>query len=787
MTIVADKYDERSSSEVSAVKGTGEDADQNRDNEVRTQKAKAWRNDAIAKVTGRAKYADDYRFYKMLHVVPVYTDEISAEIKAIHTEEAAKMPGVVRVVTWKDVPGKPIYGQIQHDYRVLADDRIRMQGDVIALVVAETRKQALEAAKLVTADLEPLPRILDPEEGFKNEFLIHPAKGTNIINHHKVRTGNAEEAFKHCDIILDEFFTTQHQEHAYIEPESSVADPGDDGVIRIYGSMQHPFVARRFSACVLGEPLSNIDVLTIPVGGGFGGKDDTAAIVAARAALCARLTNRPCKLTYDREWSMKESYKRHPYKIYYKWGLTKDGKIQAAHVTVYADGGAYCSVTPWVTFRSTAQCCGPYVVPNVHCDVYGVHTNNVFTGAFRGFGSPQMNFVVEQMVEKAAEKLGMDEIEFRRLNCVKQGSTTITGQVLDNHVVSMEQVLGITLDKIGYFEKRKNNTYGKLNENGEYYGVGVAMSYRGMSLGAEGPDFCACIINAQFDGSIIIETGIHENGQGSESAMMITAAEQLGVDLKRIRYHRSSTSCIPDSGTTVASRGTLMGTSAVVLAARKLKAQLAECLCGDLGCEPAKVIFANDCISAPAGKSLPWDKAMLRMFFLRQHPFAMATFRVRDGIDVSWDEETGHGKAYFTWVYGCQAAEIAVNPKTGKIRLINAAATHDVGKAVNPPYLFGQIYGGMAQGFGYGTMEDLGIKDGKITNLNLGKYKVPKAAELPDFIVTLVENNDPMSPSGAKGIGEPALELMAPATANALYHALGKRFQSLPMIVPPEK
>ena len=751
-------------------------------------KTKAWRNDAIAKVTGRAKYADDYKFYGMLHVVPVYTDAVSAEIRAIHTEEAEKMPGIVRIVTAKDVPGNPHYGQIQKDYRILADDRIRMNGDVIALVIGETRAQALEAAKYVTADLSPLPAIFDPEEAAKEgAFLIHPDKGTNIINHHKVRTGDAEEAFKHCDIILDEFFATQHQEHAYIEPESSVADPGDDGVIRIYGSMQHPFVARRFSACVLGEPLSNIDVLTIPVGGGFGGKDDTAAIVAARAALCARLTDRPCKLTYDREWSMKESYKRHPYKIYYKMGLTKDGKIQACHVTVYADGGAYCSVTPWVTFRSTAQCCGPYVVPNVHCDIYGVHTNNVFTGAFRGFGSPQINYVVEQMVEKAAEALGMDEIEFRRLNCVKQGSTTVTLQKLDNHTVSLEQVLSTTIEKIGYYEKRKNNTYGKLNENGEYYGIGLAMSYRGMSLGAEGPDFCAAIINAQFDGSIIIETGIHENGQGSESAMIITAAEYLGVNRDRIRYHRSSTSTIPDSGTTVASRGTIMGTSAVVLAATKLKAQMSQCLAPALECNPEEIVFANDCLTAPNGKSLTWDQAVLKMFFLREHPFAQDTFRVRDGIDCSWDEETGHGKAYFTWVYGCQAAEIAINPKTGKIRLINAAATHDVGKAVNPPFVIGQINGGMAQGFGYGTMEDLGIKDGKIANLNLGKYKIPKANELPDFIVTLVENYDPMSKSGAKGIGEPALELMAPAVANAIAHATGKRYQKLPMIIPPEK
>ena len=745
---------------------------------------KAWLSDAVAKVTGRAKYADDYKFHNMLHVVPVYTGAISAIIRGIHTETAKTMPGVVRVVTAEDVPGCPVFGQIQRDYRILAYDRIRMEGDVVALVVAETRRQALEAAKAVTCDLEPLPCIFDPEESFHSDFLIHPDKETNIINHHKVRTGDAQKAFEECAFVLEEEFRTSSQEHGYIEPEASVANPCDDGVIRIYGSMQHPFVARRFSACVLGEPLSNVEVFTIPVGGGFGGKDDTASIVAARAALCARLTDRPCKLTYTREWSMKESYKRHAYKVYYKMGVKADGHIHACDITVYADGGAYCSVTPWVTWRSTVQCCGPYCVPNVHCDVYGMHTNNVFAGAFRGFGSPQMNYVVEQMVEKAAEKLGMDEIDFRKLNMVRQGSTTITQQVLDNHTVSMGQVLDTTLEKIGYFEKRKNNTYGKLNENGEYYGIGVAMSYRGMSLGAEGMDMCAAIINCQYDGSIIIETGIHENGQGSESAMMLTAAEYLGVDLKRIRYRRSSTSSIPDSGTTVASRGTIMGTSATVLAAKKIKAQMAGVLCHELECAPEDIVFADDRLTAPNGKSLTWNEAMTKMFFKREHVYAQATFKAPE---VSWDEETGHGNAYFTWVYGCQAAEIAINPKTGKIRLINAAATHDVGKAVNPAFLKGQICGGMAQGFGYGTCEDIGLHEGHVTNANFNKYKMPRASELPDFIVTIVENPDPMSESRAKGIGEPALELMAPATANAIYHATGTRYQSLPMIIAPQK
>ncbi|MFA5623690.1 MAG: xanthine dehydrogenase family protein molybdopterin-binding subunit [Bradymonadales bacterium] len=744
-------------------------------------KTVAWRNDAVAKVSGRAKYADDYKFHNMLHAVPVYTDEVSAKILAIHTDEAAAMPGVVRVVTHKDVMGSAVVGQIQKDYRILCSDRIRMHGDVVAIVVAKTRAEALEASKVVRVDCEALPALFDAEEAFKDEILVHPDKGTNLINHHKVRTGDAKAAFADCDVILEEVFSTQRQEHAYIEPESSVAVPGDDGVIRIYGSMQHPFVTRRFSAALLGVRLADVEVFTIPVGGGFGGKDDTAAIVSARAALCARLTNQPVKMTYAREWSMRESYKRHSYKVYYKMGLLKDGSIHACEIKVFADGGAYCSVTPWVTWRSTVQCCGPYCVPHVYCDVYGVHTNNVFTGAFRGFGSPQMNFIVEQMVEKAALHLGMDEIEFRQKNMVKQGCTTITQQKLDVHTVSMGQVLDTAMQRFDYLQKRKNNSRGQVDENGEYRAVGLAMSYRGMSLGAEGIDICAAIINAQFDGSILLETGIHENGQGSEAVMILTAAEELGVDRDRIRYRRSSTSNIPDSGTTVASRGTIMGSSAVVLAAKKLKEQMSRVLSPMLGCEPEAVRFENDAVHGPQ-KSLSWDSAVWEMFLLQEHPYAQATFQAPS---VSWDEETGHGNAYFTWVYGCQIAEVSVNAKTGKITLLDAIAVHDVGKAVNRPFLLGQIYGGMTQGYGYATMEDLGIVDGKIKNLNLGRYRIPKATEVPDFEAVIVENTDPLSESGAKGIGEPALELMAPAVANAVFNATGQRIQSLPIVVAP--
>lgn len=747
----------------------------------KSTKPSAWRNDGRAKVTGTAKYADDLKFINMLHAVPVYTDYVHAKINSINISAASRCPGVVKVITAQDVLGKSIFGQIDKDYAMLASDKIRCHGDVVALVVAKTRAQALVAMREVQVDATSLTPILDVERALEDVTnLVHESKGTNIINEHKVRRGDVEQGFVDSAHILEHVFTTQFIEHAYLEPETAVCVPRADGVIEVHGGMQHPFSTRRFVATILGAPLADVEIIGTPLGGGFGGKDDTEAIVCARTALAAKLTGFPVKMTYDREWSIRESYKRHPYKVYYKMGVTKDGRINAVKCKIIADGGAYTSVTPWVTWRSTVQCCGPYEVANVHCDTFGVHTNHVFTGAMRGFGSPQMNFIVEQLVEMAAEKIGISGVEFRRRNLVKQGSITITGQKLDKHTVSSREVLDKVLTEIDYENKLSKCTHGASSEEAEeLYGIGIANSYRGMSLGAEGKDLCSAIINGQFDGSILLEVGIHENGQGAESAFVLLLAEALGVKKERIRYRRASTSVIPDGCTTVASRGTLMGGGAVTIAANNLKKHMAQILATKLGCAPDEVRFQNDCLfGATDAKRLTWDEAVQQMFLQQSYPYAFGVFQAPY---VSWDEETGQGDAYFTWVYGCQAVELTVNKKTGKVKILNVVAAHDVGKAVNPAMLLGQYYGGITIGIGYALFEEVLMQDGKIVNANLNTYKIPRATDIPDITGIIVENPDPLSPTKAKGIGEPALELMAPAIANAIYNATGQRYFKLPI------
>lgn len=743
---------------------------------------KCWRNDAGAKVTGKTKYTNDLKFYNMLHAVPVYADFVHAKINHIDISTAEKARDVVKVITAKDVPGQVNFGPVYKDYAMFASDKIRCHGDVVAIVVAKTREAALEAAKLVIVDASKLPLILDIEKAFqKNSPLVHESKGTNIVNHHTIRRGNnIDNEFARCDEIIEHDFTTQFVEHAYMEPESAICQCRHDGVMEVYAGAQHPFTTRRFTAAILGIDLKDVEVISMPLGGGFGGKDDTISIVCARTALAAKLTGRPVKMTYDREWSIRESYKRHPYRVHYKMGMTKDGRIHAVQCRILADAGAYTSLTPFVTWRSTVQCCGPYVVPHVHCDAYGVHTNHVFTGAMRGFGSPQMNFVVEQMIEIAAKKLGLSEIEFRKKNMVQQNSMTITDQKLDNHVVSMGEVLEKTLKEIDYENKIKKCARGESHDE-EMYGIGVAMCYRGMSLGAEGMDFCSAIVSGQFDGSILLEVGVHENGQGFESAMILLLAEHLGVDKKRIRYKRPSTSNIPDGGPSVASRCTLMGGGAVVNAAKILKTQMSTLLAENLDCSPDEVRFENDCLYGKNNsKKLTWNETVHHLFLKQTYPYAFGVFQAPK---VHWDEEKGKGNAYFTWVYGCDAVELTVNRKTGKVTLLNYVATHDVGKAINLGALMGQYYGGITQGLGYALCEKIVDIDGKIQNQNFDQYRILRATDLPEIKGFVIENNDPASPSGAKGIGEPALELAASAVANAVYHATGKRFFDLPIVI----
>ena len=729
------------------------------------------RADAIAKVTGKAKYAADLYVDKMLYAAVRRSDYPHAKILSVNTADAEAVAGVAAIMTAQDIPGSKTFGVVIPNQYFLADDRVRYLGDGIAIVAAETEEIARKAAALIQVEYEELPAIFDPDHALEpGAPIIHG--DDNLIVHHKVRHGDISKGFEKADIVVQETFKTQMTEHAALEPEAALAIPEPDGGVTVHGSIQLPFSCRRAVAAALGLELSKVCIVRNTLGGSFGGKDEAASIVCARAALLAQKTGRPVKLVNTREESFIESYKRHPYRMRYKVGVKKDGKLTAWQSVIIADGGAYASMSPFVTWRSVVQASGPYEVPAVHTDVIAVYTNNTYTGAMRGFGSPQINFAIESMMDILAEKVGMDPLEFRLLNAFTNGSVTATGQRLDNHEVSIRETMKLATEAIGWKENRNR----RKKQGGKLRGVGMASSYRGVSLGAEGVDACGAVVSVQQDGSILVSCGIAENGQGAQSVLSQIAAETFGVSFERIKFLETDTDQIPDGGPTVASRGTIMGGNAVKAAAEKVRSIMSQVIAGKFKVAEESIYFVDGQVGNK-DKTITFDKAVSECFASGKHLYG---FGWHQAPQVDWDEETGQGNAYFTYVYGTQCAEVEVDPKTGKIEVKTIVAVHDVGRAVHPELLKGQILGGIAMGVGYALSEKVMLEDGRTVNPNFHKYKITRAADMPEVVIIPVENNDPSGPYGAKSIAEPATEITAPAIINAIYDATGVRITELP-------
>ncbi|MFH0799235.1 MAG: xanthine dehydrogenase family protein molybdopterin-binding subunit [Pseudomonadota bacterium] len=737
------------------------------------------RIDAYEKVTGRALYADDLSLDRMIHAAPLFAAYPRAIMRRISVERARAHPGVIDVITAADVPGAKQVGGIIPDQFVIADDSVRYSGDVVAVVAAESAEIAREAVSLIIVDYEPLEPVLDPEAALrKGAPQIHAGRD-NVVSSFRVRHGDVKKGYKASTLSVEAEFRTSFVEHAYMEPESCVAILEPDGSVTVYGGMQHPFSTRRNVAAALGMPFARVRIVQTTLGGGFGGKDDTIAAICARAAILAIRNKRPVKITYTREESIRESYKRHPFHIRYKAGIGADGKFRAMEADFVADGGAYCAASPFVIWRPTVQCTGPYAVPNVRCDSKAVYTNNTYTGAMRGFGTPQQVFACESFIDMCASRAGMDPLAFRKLNFFKQGASTHTGQKLSGHTVAVAEVTDRALSELGWGKKYKLCSRGKTGADGLLRGVGFATSYRGVSLGAEGNDFCSAIINIQPDGSLLLEVGVSENGQGLKTAMTHICAKELGIGEERIRFIDTDTSSIPDGGPTVASRGTLVGGNAVIDAANRIKSMMRPVLSELVGASKKGYVYKNGRIGNPQNrKGIPFEKAVAACHARKMYLHALGVF---SGPKVGWEERTGQGNAYFTYVYGCQACELNVEKKSGRVRVNRVVAAHEVGKAINPQMAAGQIFGGIAMGLGFALSEEIRHQNGVIQNLNFNTYRLTRSTDVPEMTAILVENPDPAGPWGAKSLGEPTNELMGAALANAIYNATGVRFTETPI------
>lgn len=734
------------------------------------------RLDALEKVTGKALFADDLFFPGMLYGRVLYSSHPHARIISINTLKAQSIPGVRAILTGFDVPGRKQIGMVIPDQFVLCTERVRYLGDGVALVAADSREIAEEAIRAIEVKYDPLPAVFSPAESLtEGAPVIHAERPDNIVCRHILQKGNIEDGLRVADLILERTYNTPFIEHAYLEPECAVAvpEPGRKGV-HLLGSIQNPFNTRKMVGEALNLPLDCVRITPCALGGSFGGKDEVMYLMCIRAALLALCTGHAVKITNSREDSLRESYKRHPYQMHYKVGTNKEGRLLAMEIKILADAGAYASQSPFVTWRSLVHATGAYEIPHVKAEVLAVYTNNTYTGAMRGFGNPQVSFAAESLMDEIAFELGISPVEIRKKNLLRQGSLTATGQILDQHMVSATQVMERVLELIGWQEKNDG-----FSADAKRRGIGFAVGFRGCSLGAEGIDRAEAKVRVLPDGRIQVLTGLLDNGGGLRTVLAQIAAEELGVPLSWVEVSVADTTQVPDAGPAVASRSTMMGGNAVREAAFNLSNTLlaqASKLCGlppyDLKIENGRFISLSD-----GRKRLSFGEVLRAA--LKQGIILEAS-GVFQAPEVDWNPESGQGKAYFTYVYSSQAAEVEVDVETGQVKVLKVGAAHDLGRAINPATARGQVAGGVMMGLGYGLLEEVEMQKGETRTLNFDTYTVPTSCDTPKIIPLLVENPDPFGPYGAKSLGEPTNDLTAAAIANAIFRACGVRIRSLP-------
>ncbi len=715
------------------------------------------RIDAASKVTGKALYPGDFNLPNQAYMKILFSDRPHAIITRIDTEKAEKIPGVLAIFTAKDVPNNE-YGLIFPDQPVLCGpgsnklyaDRVRFIGDQIALVVADSEDIAREAIRKIEVSYDDLPLIVDPIEAMEAEsFTIHPEKENNILSHFRIRKGNIEEGFADADVIIEGEYRTPFQEHAYLQPEAGISYIDEQGRISVIVAGQWTHEDQEQIAHALGLPLESIRVIYPAIGGAFGGREDMSVqIVLALATwrLKERGILRPIKIIWSREESIIGHHKRHPFHIFARWGVKKNGQLVAAEIRAIADSGAYAYTSTKVLANATLMCTGPYEIPNVKVDTFAVYTNNVPSGAFRGFGGPQAAFEAESQMDKLADALGMDPVELRLRNTLKEGSLLSVGTPLPPGV-SISYVIEQCALAAGWkkgpngWEKPQSSSHEKSFIT---RGIGFACSFKNVGFSFGAPEQCTAKVelygDKEIERAVLYHSGA-EVGQGAHTAFAQMLATALNIDINRIVLVVSDTSQTLDSGSASASRLTFMAGNSIKGAA-----------------EQALEKWKNE------------DRP------------AVAVYQYRPPKTTPYDPETGKSEPNFAYGYVAETVEVEVDTETGQIRLRKVICSDDVGRAVNPTNVQGQVEGAVVQATGYAIMENLILKDGNILTRGLSTYLIPTVLDIPDEVVSLIiENNDPIGPWGARGMGEMPYLPLVPAITSALHNATGVWFDEFPL------
>ena len=734
------------------------------------------RIDALEKVLGATLYTSDMAPKDALKVKIVRSTVPHALIKRIETQTAREMPGVLAVLTAEDIPGLNEAFGLLPDRPLLASKKVRCQGEAIVAVAAGDLETAEEAADNVSIEYERLPTVTSPIEAMKPDAILVHDNG-NIAKYLKVRKGDVTEGFRQADVIIENTYRTQFQDSTALEPEVGMAWIERDGSVTCVGSMQTPYYVQTGVSKVLGLNPDKVRVIQAATGGAFGPKSDEMPIdTCAISALVAQKTGKPAILAYNRQESMVAHTKRHPFVITLKTGARNDGRLTASEALVVSDTGAYASLGPLVIIRACFHATGPYVIPHVKTDAYCMYTNNTMAGSFRGFGSPQVHFAAESQMDELAKKLDMDSLDLRLKNILRPGTLTATSQLVDD-ACGLEECAKRTMEASGW--RTKHDEFNR--DRGPFRrGIGIALMYHGNSLGPEGSDYAAVHLSIKPDAKVVLRTALTEYGTGAISGLAQIAAEALGLPIHAFRLDRPDTSSCQETGPTVASRVTMIGGRATQLAAQKLKEKILTVGAELLECDPSKLTLKNELLRHldDPQRAVTFQKVVEECY--KRH-VSLSETGFYTTPKCEFDSENSEGTTYLQYTYGALVAEVQVDTELGVVKPIKITAAYDVGRAINPLSVEGQIEGGTIQGLGYGLTEQLIHLDGIVANPTLGDYYIPTALDIPEIQTIIVEYPGAVGPFGAKAIGEPPVDLPAAALANAVAHATGSRVFNLPL------
>ena len=691
------------------------------------------RHDAQDKVTGAANYPADLIKRDMLRLKTVFARRGHARILSIDTSAALAVPGVVAVLTAKDVPHNR-YGLIDSDQPVLCDDTVRHDGDRVALVAAETDLAAAHAATLVRVEYEDLPIVSDPREAMQPDSPRVHHDRDNVLLHQKIRRGDVAAAFDDADVVVEGSFTTQWQEHAYLQPDAGIAYFDKHGRIVIETAGQWLHEDRKQLAEILELPEDQVVVKYAKIGGAFGGREDMS--VQCLVALATWVLKRPTAIRWSREESIIGHHKRHPFFMTAKWGAKRDGTITAVETTLIADGGAYASTSIEVLKGAMTFAHGPYEIANVSVDGFVCYTNNVPSGAFRGFGGPQAHFAAESMMTRVAHALKLDPLDVRRANLYREGSINSSGSVMPAGVSAVPVLDRCIEEATLRLAPVVHDPHSRKRR-----GIGFASGIKNVGYSFGFPEQATATVElVVLDGvrAARVSIGAADVGQGAHLILRQIAAETLALPLEAVSIIAEDTVDAPNAGSASASRMTLMGGRAVK------------------------------------------DAAELALRNLATDSMPSATVQFRPTPTTPFDE-TGRGTPHYAYGYVAQAVEVEVDVTTGEVAVLNVVSVNDVGRAINRQQVEAQIEGCVAQAIGYALTEDFRIKNGRILTPHFSNYLLPTALDVPAQIYSVImETPDPQGPFGARGMSEMPLVPFGAAVASAIHHATGAWVSDMP-------